>query len=226
MVAFFCILMLIDIALKKIHKLYENNEEYPEQSSEDYIARLEKFNSAINLWEEQVLMGTLWRELFESAPVTANGTGIDSAPATFLWPAGSIWIGNIEYEFVRPEKARKLVKENTSKKIYWITGASGSYKINSYPAIGGGTVFDFDFYKKATQFDTGAEATEIEMRNPYYGINYVLSQLYLDDENSTQADFYLNLANESMEAMKISNEATPFYQDNQLDDIDDPGFGV
>lgn len=222
---FYCKNMLINEALEIIHKLYENNNDFPDSSSEDFIARLEKFNTAIDQWESKVREGVLWKELFTSAPVTAGGTGSDNAPADFLWPAGSIWIGGNEYSFVRPEKARQIINKYSAKKIFWITGGNGAYKINTYPAIGAGTIFDVDYYKKATKFSTGAESTEIEMSDPYFGIYWVLTSLYLDDENSTQADMNLNISNDKIKSMELSNESTPFYQDNALEDINEPGFG-
>jgi hypothetical protein len=215
--------MTITEALQIIHRLYEGNEDYPDSTSEDYISRLEKANSAIRIWEGKLNEGIFWKELFDTEAITAGGSGSDAAPADFLFPGGSIWVGSTEYSFVRPEKARKLIQQG-AENFYWITGGKGAYKVNTYPALTSN--FDFDYYKDALKFTTGDDTTPIEMSDPYFLIEFVLSQLYLDDDNATQAGFYMDSANEKMDAMKLANEMTPFYQDSALEDLSDNGFGT
>lgn len=216
--------MLINELLQIIHKLFEGNTDYPDSSSEDYISRLEKAKTAIKEWEGKMKEGTFWRELFTSGTISGTGTGQDNAPGDFLYPASSIWIGASEYKFVRPEFARRAINSASGKKFYWFTGGRGAYKLHTYPAISGN--FDIDYYKESATYVDGSETTPIEMSDPYYVIFMVLSQLFFDDENSAQASYYMDLANEKMDAMELNNENTPFYQSNLIDDLSDPGFGV
>ncbi len=209
--------MTIDQAVKIVYALREKNNDYPDNSSEDYIAILQEINAAINLWEQEVHKGVLWRELYTTDTVTIS-SGQGSAPSDFLAPA-SLYNGSTEYVFTRPELAKTIRVNNPSQKIYWLTGSHGDYTINTPDDC----VFDIAYYKKATTYSTGTETQQLEMSDPYFAVNYALGDLYLDDDNP-QAQFKIDQANEKLEAMKIANENSPLYQDaNEFNQV---GFGT
>jgi hypothetical protein len=65
------------------------------------------------------------------------------------------------------------------------------------------------------------------MSDPSFIIHDVLSQLYLDDDNGTQASVEIQVAGAKMEAMKLNNEIDPFNNNNNFPTDDDfDGFGV
>lgn len=218
--------MTTDDALKRVHELYEKNTDYPTAGEEDYDSRLALLGASINKWASKLFEGTFWKELFDTHNGVTNTSSQGDAPSDWMYPGGSLWIGANEYKYVRPERATKTIKQDPSAKIYWITGATGAQKVNINPAPGVGVSFVLDYYHTPFIPETGAETTELEMGDAYFAIYDVLTQLYLDDDNTTQADFNLNLANEKMAAMQLSNETTPFYQSNALEDVSDPGFGT
>jgi hypothetical protein len=223
--AAFFVSMLPNEALNIIHELYEQDKDYPDSSSEDYAARLAALNASIDAWEGETKKGTLWRELFTPyAGVTTTGNQAD-APADFLAAGGYIWIGNDRYEFVRPEKSRMIRNDEPTKKIYWVTGYKGNYKFNFSPSIGSGVAFETDYYRTSTKFANGLEGTHLEMSDPYFGIYFVLSRLYYDDENEDEGKRHWEIAAGKLAAMGLANDTTPFYQSNLLDDLAEPGFG-
>lgn len=218
--------MITDEVLQAIHELYEKNQDYPVSGEEDFESRLALVRGSIQKWKNEMNKGTLWRELFTPYTGVTTGSSTGSAPSDWYLPGGSLWIGSLEYKFMRPEKARQTMKLDPSARIYWISGNMPSLTININPSPGAGVSFDLDYYRTPFSPTTGAESTELEMSNPYFTVYDVLTHLYIDDEDTAQADFYLNLANEQMTGMRLSNESTPFYQSNALDSFDEDGFGV
>lgn len=205
--------MLIDQAVKTVYSLREKNNDYPDPTSEDYLAILQAINSAVNIWESHLNQGTLWRELFATAPLTISG-GVANAPSDFLVPS-SLVINKTAYRYVRPDEGVDIKNDDQTAKVYWITGGRGARKINC-TTDGDATL---NYYKTATTYTTGAELTPLEMADPYFAIYFALGQLYLDDDNP-QAQFTNDTANEKLTQMKIANEADPFSYDKAV------GFGI
>ena len=212
--------------LEAIHELYEKNTDYPVTGEEDFDARLSLVRASVRKWQNEINNGTLWKELFEPLSSTMTTSDQADAPADWLAPGGSLWIGSTEYKYVRPERARQTVKTDPTARIYWLTGNRPAVKINVNPAPGAGVAFETDYYREAFSPVTGDEATELEMSSPYFVVYDVLTQLYIDDENTIQADFNLNLANEQMSGMKMANESTPLFQPNGFDSLEEDGFGT
>lgn len=218
--------MLIADCLEKIYYRFEKSSEAPDTDSEDYLVRLEYCNAAISKWEHE--QGIEWKELFGemtgtlTAGVFSFGTS-DNYP-NFRNPAGSLWIGDDKYEYVRPERVEKEVEMNDLKKIYTITGSRGSFSLNVYPAITDN--FTLNYRKYATTFTTGVETSpEIQMSDPDFIIYDVLSNLYLEDDNNTQASVMSQVASAKMDAMKLANETYPFNNQSKVPDDEFSGFG-
>jgi len=200
--------MTILNALKEVYKIYEKADETPDVTSEDFKVRLAYANNSISKWEN--LEGIEWKELFG----TIEDTLVDGefeTPSDFKRPAGSLWIDGAEYNYVRPERVKMEVENDDSKQIYTITGG----KIKVYPVISDD--FTLDYRKKAVTYSIGNEETEIEMSDPYYLINDVVAQLYLDDDDTQLAGVFLQIATQKLEAMKLANETSPFYQEEESD---------
>jgi hypothetical protein len=218
--------MLVADLMKKIYKRFEKSSDDPDNTSEDYIVRLEYVNAEIEKWENEI--GIEWKELFGTLSQTLvngvynNNTGVGTLE-NFKRPAGFLRIGEDKYEYVRPEQVEKEQRENPNKKIYTVTGSKGTYSINVYPAVSG--AFTLDYRKLATTYSTGTETTEIEMSDPSFIIHGVLSQLYQDDNNNSQAGVEMQISNEKMSAMKTANEVVPWYNNNEVPS-DNISFGT
>jgi hypothetical protein len=194
---------------------FEKSVDTPDKTSEDYLVRLRYVRKAIEKWEGE--QGMEWKELFGTLTGTlTNGVCSDNTVALvdFKRPAGFLKIGTDKYEYVRPEQMEKEERENSTKKIYTITGSKGAYSVVVAPAVSG--TFTLNYRKNATKFYTGSETTEIEMSDPTFILHDVLSQLYLDDDNTTQATVETQVASSKMDAMRLANETIPFYQNNNV----------
>lgn len=217
--------MLILDCLKSIYKRFEKSSDEPDTTSEDFIVRLEYCNASIEKWENE--LGIKWKELYGNLSGTlVNGVcNNQTTLADFKEPAGFLKIGNDKYQYVRPEMVEKEQRNNASKKIYTVTGSKGSFSINVYPVVDGS--FTLDYRKYATFYSTGEETTPIQMSDPSFIIHDVLAQLYLDDDNGTQANVEIQVAGAKMEAMKLNNEVDPFNNNNNFPSDDNfDGFGV
>lgn len=202
----------------------EKNQDYPDQTSEEYLSILAMINAGIDKWEERLLEGIYWKELYATMEDTSGGTSQEDAPEALVFPGSSLWIGNDEYDYYRPEDARVEMKNSPTTKLYYITGGRNNYKINISPVPTSGQAFEVDYYVEATKYSTGEETTALEMADPYYAIYYALGMLYLDDENDVQAGFAIDTANEKMDRMIAANEKTPLHSGAD-DDLTDVGFG-
>ena len=218
--------MTIAECLVSIYKRFEKTDEAPDTSGEDYIVRMEYVNAAIDKWENE--LGIQWKELFSTLSQTLVSGVYDDNTGTgtlqyFKRPAGYLWIGEDKYQYVRPERVEKEVEMNAGKKIYTVTGSKGTYAIHVYPSTSG--AFTLNYVKRAQKYSTGVETEEIEMSDPEFCIYDVLAQLYLEDDNTTQASVVQQVAGAKMDAMKLENERDPFNNNNNFPDDDFDGFG-
>ena len=217
--------MLIFDCIKSIYIRFDKSIDEPDITTEDFIVRMEYCNAAIEKWENE--MGIEWKELSRTLSGTlVNGICNDNTTtlADFKRPAGFLRIGSDKYQYVRPENVEKEQRLDELKKIYTVTGAKGTYSINVYPAISAS--FTVDYRKEADKFSTGEETTDIEMSDPSFIIHDVLSQLYLDDDNGTQASVESQIASAKSDAMRLANETDPFNNNNGLpEDENFDGFG-
>ena len=219
--------MLITDLITSIYKRFEKSSDTPDSLTEDYIVRLEYVNDAIGKWENE--QGITWKELFKTMTGTiTNGVCNDNAVtlADFKRPANSLFIGADEYHYIRPANFIEEQTNNPSRKIFTVLGAKGSFEISVFPVVSG--TFSMGYVKEAYKYTTGTETTpEIEMSDPEFIINDVLAQLYLDDDNGTQANVKIQVAGAKMDSMKLNNEIDPFNNNNNFPQDDNfDGFGV
>lgn len=214
--------MLIADAMKSVYKRFEKSTDDPDTTSEDYLVRLDYANRAIRQWENE--QGVDWKELSGTLSGTlVNGIcNNQTTLANFKSPLGFLRIGTDRYIYVRPERVERETTLYPSKKIYTVTGSKGSKSINAYPAVSAD--FTLDYKKYATTYTTGEETTEIEMSNPEFLISFVVAMLYMDDDNSSQAQVEMQSATGAMDGMKLDNEKLPFWQDQDEND-NFSGFG-
>lgn len=212
--------------MEEIYLDFEKSSDAPDTTSEDYLVRLRFVRKSIEKWENE--QGIEWKELYGTLSQTlTSGVYNDNTGAgtleDFKRPAGHLKIGEDKYEYVRPERVEVEQRLNESKKIYTVTGSKGSFSINVYPVVTDS--FTLNYRKDATKYYTGAESTPIEMSDPSFIIHDVLAQLYLDDDNGTQANVEIQIAAAKMDAMRLANETQPFSK-NDFPDDDFDGFGV
>ena len=76
--------MLVQDILKKVHRKFAKDTDYPEEGSEDLLVRIDHLNDGIAEWENKVKDGVYWTELVSVTPMTLGGTGSDALPSDFL----------------------------------------------------------------------------------------------------------------------------------------------
>ena len=217
--------MLISECLTSIYKRFEKSSDTPDPLTEDYIVRLEYVNASIDKWQNE--QGIEWKELFGeiTGTLTAGMFNNQTTLADFKKPSGQLRVGTDKYEYIRPEGFLDEQERNPSRKIYTVMGSRGQYTIKVFPVVDGS--FTLPYRKYATKYTTGTENTpHIQMSDPEFIIHDVLAQLYLDDDNGTQANVEIQISGAKMEAMRLANETEPFNNDNKIPEDDDfVGFG-
>ena len=184
--------------LKKIHRKFAKDKEYPQTSSEDMAVRLDFVDDAISEWEECVFEGYNWSELIVPPTDFAfGGTGEDILPDNFLsfmrrfsqeedgLKKAELAIGGAIYAEVSAAEGEQAAQEELSPYIFWTIGG----KIKTLPAVSG--TVKMPYLKKAFRYVTGEETNEIEMANSKFIEDYVLAKLYFDnaDDDNGQAYF-------------------------------------
>jgi hypothetical protein len=206
--------MTLDKILKTIHRLYENNTDYPVSGSDDYDLRLGLVNDAILEWAETE--NVKWKQLYKTATGTISGTTI-SAPADFVSISSLLKISSNYYVYKKVDEAMNILRTNPSKKMFWITGSYGSYIINVNPTPTIGDTYTFYYYKSPTSL---VNATDIpEMSKPMFIVYWVLARLYEADGDNNKMSFYEQKAADRLADMMLENEAPPF--NNEFSIIDD-----
>ena len=212
--------MTVEEILKRVHRKFEGDTDYPESGDEDLLTRIDFLNDAIEEWEGKVREGVLWPELLEDASVSCGGTGSDDMPDDFLvWApqkeqAAIIKVGGSTYTVVDPKTGRRHEQENLEGHIAWAEGGT----LRTLPAANGTATFPY--IKSATRYETGSETTEPECPNHKFLEKYVLAQLYLSDDDLTQFEANSLDAGEKLEDMTL-----PYIVDVPKDD-DGWGFGM
>lgn len=199
--------MIADI-LKKIHRKYAKDLDYPVTGSEEVMVRLDHVDDAISEWEDLTKEGFNWKELMTSGVFIFAGTGSDVAPANFLsfihnfgndgYEMAQLQIGNAVYLEVKASEGSNMKMGNYAPYIFWQEGAN----IMTLPAALG--TITMPYLKKATRYVTGEETTEPEMENPKFIEDYATAKVFLDNKNSTMYTANMTQANEKLKQMKYN----------------------
>lgn len=205
--------------LNTIHTLYENNVDFPNNTDEDYLTRLAYLNQGIQSWQNEVLNGFLWSELFTTSTQPYTSTTI----ADFLYPE-RLYINNKEYKYIHPYEAVEKVAKNVKEDFYWITGGANNKVINIFPVLTAGD-YTISYYKLATLFTGANIGNHIEMQNPNYAIKYVLAQLYASDGDLQLYQQSLQEAERYLVQMKTGLRNMPMSEVNIIPDLNE-GFGL
>lgn len=213
----------------QIHTLYENDNNTPATTDDDYLIRRNLINIMVNRWENN--LGTLWNELWTNTTDDSTGgsltvvssTATYNTPTNFRFPGGYVRILNSNgtvyatYPVVKPEKAQTL--GTGAAYAYFKGNHSAGYKLVLNPTpdstINGKTI-NYDFYKRASKI---AATTDIpEMSDPYYIVHGVVAELHKADNNLALYDATIAEAEERLKQMAFQNALEANYQDWGMED--------
>lgn len=213
--------------------LYDQDQDVPSATEEDYLVRRDIINMGIGFWEG--FDGTEWVNLWTT--LATDNTGADTTVATgdtqSDCPTSLVRIGKyiklssgtskVLYERKTPQEAEELVANGSTAKFFWLSGKPGAYKINWNPEIPSeynGYAISYQFYKKATLITTVSDVPDAP--DHMFLVHYLLSWLFKTDDPGKSRE-QLDFANNLVGSMKRQNDIS--LMDSREDEMGD-GFGI
>ncbi len=196
--------------LKKIHRKFAKDTDYPEAGSEDRLVRLDHIDDAITEYEDCAKEGYPFKELITSAPLTFGGTGTDPLESDFLafirrfdveedgFKKAELEIGNVICTEVTAAEGRRMEQEGLSPNVFWAEGKN----IRTLPAANG--TITLPYLKEHTRYATGDETTSPEMENPKFIEDYATAKVFLDNADDMLYQSFMNSAAEKLTRMKYN----------------------
>ena len=213
--------------------LYEQDQDTPDATSEDYLVRRSILNAGIGFWE--AYDGTEWASLYTT--LAENSIGGETTVATddtqsdcttALVRIGSyIKLTNgtdsVIYARKTPQEAADLVAAGSKDRFFWISGKPNAYKINWNPKIPetyNGWTIEYPYYKKASQFSATTDVADAP--DHLFLVHYLLSWLYKNEDPGKSREQF-DIANALIQQMKKINDISILdYLDNNIG----AGFGL
>ena len=213
--------------------LYEQDQDTPDSTSEDYLVRRSIINAGIGLWE--TFDGTDWASLYTT--LSEGSTGGETTVATddtqSDCPTALVRIGSyikltdgtdtVLYVRKTPQEAADLVAGGSTDKFFWISGKPNAYKINWNPKIPStynGWTISYPYYKKALQISATTDVPDAP--DHLFLVHYLLSWLYKTDDAGLSREQF-DIANTLIQQMKKTNDISILdYTDNDTG----VGFGL
>lgn len=202
--------MTANTILEKIHRKFAKDTDYPEAGSEDFLVRLDYVNDAITEWENKAKEGIYWEELKDQSTVSCGGTGTDALPTDFLSfirknnaddDFSALVIGNEYWLEVTMAQGIRAAQEGIAPHIFWREGTN----LRSLPAMSGSLALPY--IRKATRYETGAETDEPEMKDQTFIEDFVLSKVFLDNDDQSLYQAYALSAKEKLDGMMYDTVA-------------------
>lgn len=229
--------MTFDDIFTAFYTQYRAEKDVPASTDDEYTIALRLANEAIRRWENYD--GTYWNELFTTAQTgstgatltVATGTKTYAAPTAMREAGGFVRIidlttGNTlrHYNIIQPPEAQFL---NDSAVCAYFTGnpASGfTLHLNPAPdAAVNGKSLDYVYYKKATEFATGTDKTE--MKEPYFIVHRVLANRFRASRNPYYTSA-LRDAEDALKTMQTDNNSGNWADPWKVPDNSGAAFGA
>jgi len=221
--------------LDAIHIKYEQATDTPLLTDDDGKIRMSLLNEGINHWETEE--DTRWKELIvlnaQGSTIAAGKVVYDlSTFDDFREMASRVRLlradGSYAYaSVVTPETFQQYMNGNgqvISKLGGLVVCISGNgalgYQMHLgwVPSVSDGTIGAipyFDYYKWANRLVTVNDVPE--MSNPYYLIDYVTGELFVNDDVNLYSKFSSD-AEGKLDDMQTNNEAQPPYASSAVED--------
>ena len=203
--------MTIDEILQSAHRKYDGSIDYPTSSEDDYKVRLGVIQDLVREWGSEPID---WKELYTSGSITADGTSEQDLPSDFNHINGNVSVGGTMYEFRKPEEISQQISDDSGSTFFSVYGTPGSYKLYIYPTPSSGTAITFHYYKNPTIPTVGTDV--IEMSDPLFLRDGLISFMYEQDSRSGKATEYNNKKVDRLNTMVINNEVRPNYNSETL----------
>lgn len=206
-----------DAIFSAYYRQYRAEATIPSSTDDEYTIGLSLANEAVNRWANYD--GTYWNELFTTAQTNSTGgvvtittgTKTYAAPTAFREAGGFVKILDASnntikhYPIIKPHEAQFKSDESTYAYFTFATGGVATLNLNPAPDSSlNGKSIDYVYYKKPTEFSTGADKTE--MANPYFVVHRMLAQRFRASRNPYYASA-LRDSEDVLRMMKIDNDS-------------------
>lgn len=186
--------------IKKSHRQFTRDVEYPDANSEERLVMVDHYNDALGEFETKVEEGICFPEMMVTTEtLVCGGTGTDALPDKFLAfvrrtpeePA-ILKVGSTEYREVSSNVGAQHVLDQNADYIFWREGDN----LRSYPAIN--ATIPFPYMSQLDRISTGDETTISKAPSKEFLSLYVTAKLYLDNDDDTLYQSYMNQAIDKM----------------------------
>lgn len=219
--------------IDQVYSLYENDDDTWDSSSSEYMTARNYSKAAIRRWEyyEGTKWPQLWTRISEASDgdkTTTEGVYEYDCPTNLRMPPSSEDYvrtvnnsGVSRYFIIIPHSKVQQLDNNADLWCYFKGNPKTGYKlyINPKVTLSTGETIEYDYYRQATYLTSTTSTTEME--NPFFIVHYILSRLYKNDGQLSEANQEMQIAESYLSEMKSDN--TEIIDD----DIDgsNTGFG-
>ena len=227
--------MTFDEIFTAYYTQYRGESQIPASTDDEYTVALRLANEGINHWSSYD--GTYWKELWTTHQT--DGTGDQTITAgtkdytcsTAMKEAGG-YVSVLDadgaikarYPIVEPQEVQFMNPEAT---YCYFTGTPGSMTLhlNKTPdATLDGLDIEFDFYKKATEFTTGTDTTE--MSNPYFLVHHILGNRFRASRNWSAYQTAKRDSENALKVMQMDNNSGTWANPWKLPDNSGSSWGM
>lgn len=217
------------------YQLFRGEATVPSTTDDEYTLALTLANRALNRWANYD--ATYWKELWDTNQV--NGTGTQTittddttyaAPTNMREAGGSIQIKDSTGSIVRTyqiiDLERVQFQAEDAQYAYFTGNPSAGFTLNINPAPDAaisGYDIDYTYYKRPTEYTTGADTSEIA--NPYYVVHDMLAQRFQIERNYGGYQIAKRDAEEQLKNMQQDNNSGTWANPYQLADNSGSSWG-
>lgn len=227
--------MDFDDIIQAYYTQFRADADVPVSTDDEYTVALRLANEAVKYWENYD--GTLWNELYDTnqndgtgAQTIVTGQTAYTAPTNFKKAGGFVRVKNangsdvIAYEIIDANDVQ--FKGDQDDYCFFTGDMNNGYTLNINPAPTSelnGLDIDYVYYKKATEFTTGTDKTE--MSDPYFIVHRMLGNQFRASRNpyyqSAMGDALYSIKN-----MQITNNSGNWANTPELKDNSGTVFGA
>jgi hypothetical protein len=230
--------MTFDQIFAAYYTQYRAEATAPLSTDDEYTIAIRFANDGIARWAN--FDGTYWNELFTTAQTNstgatltvATGTKTYAAPTAMREAGGFVRVLDTNgttlrtYPILQPNEAQ--FQGDNATYAYFTGTVSGGFTLHLNPAPDAainGKSLDYVYYKKASEFSTGATETT-EMGNPYFLVHHMLAARFRASRNWSGYQTAKRDAESALQIMQQDNNSGSWANPWKLTDTSGAQFGA
>jgi hypothetical protein len=218
------------------YQLFRGEAVVPSTTDDEYTLGLTLANRALNRWA--TYDATYWKELWSTNQT--DGTGVQTittgttayaAPTNMREAGGIVQIKNSdgsivqEYPIIEPQE--RQFKSEDSTYCYFTGNPTAGFTLNLNPAPDASTNgmdIEYTYYKKPTEYTTGASTSEIP--NTYFVVHNMLAQRFQIERNYGGYQIAKRDSEEELKNMHQDNDSGTWANPWALSDNSGSSWGA